>query len=168
MNHLFIARHGIRETLEFQQKGRGLVSYECLSLEGMHQALTLARLIKEKVGQSIKIITSPAEVAIATATIMASTLGCGYEMIPYLHNSLNWPEECADKMHDNSQILRLINEREQVCSGLVLVSHSNVIDEFAAFYSVRIMGRKDYNVAEIPRGHAVHFDILRATYSLVP
>lgn len=165
MNHLLIARHAERETLELTSKTGKTFGYTHLSEKGRVQIELFAQYIHNHIPREIKVLTSPDEAAIITAMNVCALLNCGFGMHPYLHFSTTWPKENGPQQHDNNRLLDIVNSVS--CESLVLVSHTPIVDEFAPFYA-NLKGFKDYDIAKLENAKAAYFNHIANTWTIIP
>ncbi len=143
MKKLVIIRHG-----DYDANGH-------LSEEGIDQITALAQLLKKEVaGRSVLILSSIADRASESATIIADTLGISFES-----HRLLWSEK--RRPVDFPALLRLIRERENEVEFIVLVTHREYCEDFPLFFRSSMKGKpleKQFRFPVLAKGEGAMID----------
>ena len=156
MRHLFIVRHGNYDLITRR-----------LNDKGEEQIRNLGNKINEILdGESAYIMTSTAPRALDSARLLKEYVNLnGYEELPYLWSGNDAPEGKYDDKPEN--ITEMIIERSNKAKGLILVSHLEIVEQLPN-YLIEYEFMFDGYVPEMRKGKAIHFDLDKRKYEIIP
>lgn len=158
MKHLFVARHG---------------SYggdERIDDTGRWQMKRLGRDIKQVLCDgSVYLVSSTAPRALDSSEVLAAELALPpeFERVPYLWSGTDAPGDSFYRNPNLDRLIEIVDERRDMADGLVMVTHSEVVESFPAFFLEREFGRNEHIIG-VAKGRAVHFDLEQRTYQIIP
>ncbi|MBW3000112.1 hypothetical protein KY339_05560 [Candidatus Woesearchaeota archaeon] len=158
MKHFYVVRHG-----HYDRVGR---DYH-LSLTGEEEMKILSSLMKQVSDSSFFIATSPENVAIGSARVLAGKLG-----VVSLEESLDlWsgglaPEE-GNYFGDYKRVHDFVMERKDRADSLIIVSHKEITGKYPTYFSREEM-KVSVRIPAPEKGHAIYFDLERKIHRMFP
>jgi hypothetical protein len=156
MKHIFIARHG-----DYGIDHR-------INDIGRAQMEILGRTIKEILrGGSAYLISSTAPRALDSSGVLKAELALSdLDYIPYLWSGEDGPYDNYCKDNNNEKLMQFVNERKKA-DGLIMMTHIDITDRFPDYFLMKEFGQ-DKRIEGITKGRAVHFDIEKRIYRIIP
>ncbi|MDP1694427.1 MAG: phosphoglycerate mutase family protein [Candidatus Woesearchaeota archaeon] len=164
MKHFFVVRHG-----SYHSHGRE----DVLSPLGHEQMMTLGRFIKDILhGSSAYICSSPAPRAVQSAQILGNALSLpssSLEEIPYLWSGSDVPNDNPGyaAIFGQKDLMALVEERKEKADGLIMVTHFEVVRDLPHCFMDQAFQQK-VKIPEVGKGQAVHINLERRTYQIIP
>ncbi|MFA6022473.1 MAG: hypothetical protein WC781_00110 [Candidatus Pacearchaeota archaeon] len=160
MKHLVFARHG-----NYDYDGD---EYH-INGNGREEMRNLARLILNLAKPGFYILSSPEEVAIESAKVLASTIGLRYiEESPELWSG-NLAPGSANFLGNPERAHKLVDKLRDKANTLILVSHLELAEQYPRYFLENEMKLENINgVLEPKKGEAVYFDLENKKYQIIP
>lgn len=158
MKHLFIVRHEVC--------GRdNRVDYL-----GRRQMEALGKAMKEILnGGTSYLFSSSAPRALDSSSILTVELALPpeFEQVPYIWSGGDAPSDSYYRCPDDDRLMEIVNERRERADGLIMVTHEEVTRSFPSYFFKKGLGQ-DGLIGKISKGEAVHLDLEKRTYQILP
>jgi len=155
MDHLFLVRHG-----DYTQTKR-------LSAVGERQIQKLAEQIKAadaNLRNGFTVVSSPSLRAMQSAQIIAREFGLDSIAKHCVLFSEGEDPLSPEKLED----IDLVVGRYMQNHGVAVVSHWDVVYHYSRYFCERELGMGCGGIREPEKGEAVHFDLRRKRYEMLP